>query len=194
MNHLSRKLISGATIISAFFVLSGFTSAVSPGKEKKKKATTKRTTSFPPSPYKIVIDKSDFELQVFDAEGWLATYPVVFGNKKQEDKKMEGDRLTPNGTFRITFKKYHKEWGCFMLIDYPTKESYQRFKDRKAKGDIPKSATIGSGIGIHGSRPHEEYVVDKFINWTNGCISTKYSDIFELYDLIPLGTEVIIKE
>ena len=85
MNQLSRKLISGATIISAFIVLTGFTSNVSPGKEKKKKATAKKTTSFPPSPYRIVIDKSDFELQVFDGDGWQATYPVVFGNKKQED-------------------------------------------------------------------------------------------------------------
>ena len=28
----------------------------------------------------LLIDKTDYELQVFDEEGWYATYPVVFGN------------------------------------------------------------------------------------------------------------------
>ncbi len=133
-------------------------------------------------------------MHVYDEEGWLSTYPIVFGNKKQDDKRMEGDRLTPEGVFRISHKKYHKEWGCFLLLDYPNSESYQRFKNRKSSGSIPKSARIGGGIGIHGTRPHEEYAVDKYMNWTNGCVSVKYSDIFELYDLIPIGTEVVVQK
>ncbi|HNC39819.1 MAG TPA: L,D-transpeptidase, partial [Chitinophagaceae bacterium] len=28
----------------------------------------------------IIIDKSDYELSVYDDKGWYATYPVVFGN------------------------------------------------------------------------------------------------------------------
>src|SRR5687768_11623976 len=50
---------------------------------------------------RIVIDKSDYELRVYDEHGWFATYPVVFGNKSLDDKKMQGDRNTPEGTFRI---------------------------------------------------------------------------------------------
>ncbi len=198
MNKLPGKLAMLAILIGSLTIITGFVKpAYAQGPAVKNIASNskkEKSAAFPPSPYKIVIDKSDFELKVYDEEGWLATYPVVFGNKKQADKRMEGDRLTPNGKFKITYKKYHKEWGCFMLLDYPTGESYQRFKERKKAGAIPKSATIGGGIGIHGTRPNEEYAVDKFINWTNGCISTKYSDIFELYDLIPLGTEVVVQE
>jgi murein L,D-transpeptidase YafK len=148
----------------------------------------------PANPYHVVIDKSEYTMTLYDEDGWLATYPVVFGNKNQADKKMEGDRLTPNGHFRITFKKPHKEWGFFLLLDYPTPESYARFKQRKQNGQIPKTAKIGGGIGIHGTRPNEEYAVDKFMNWTNGCISVKYSDIEELYELLPLSTPVEIRE
>jgi murein L,D-transpeptidase YafK len=148
----------------------------------------------PANPYHVVIDKSEYTMTLYDEDGWLATYPVVFGNKNQGDKKMEGDRLTPNGHFRITFKKPHKDWGFFLLLDYPTPESYARFKQRKQNGQIPKTAKIGGGIGIHGTRPHEEYAVDKFMNWTNGCISVKYSDIEELYELLPLSTPVEIRE
>ena len=146
----------------------------------------------PASPYKVVIDKSDFEMRVYDEDGWLASYPVVFGTKDLGDKKMEGDRETPEGSFRITAKKMHKDWGCFLLLDYPNQESIEKFKKRKASGLIPSNAKIGGGIGIHGTRPNEEYAVDRFVNWTNGCISLKYSDVFEIYNMLPVGTEVVI--
>jgi murein L,D-transpeptidase YafK len=146
----------------------------------------------PTSPYKVVIDKSDFELRLYDEDGWLASYPVVFGTKNLGDKKMEGDRETPEGSFRITAKKMHKDWGAFLLLNYPNKESIEKFKKRKATGVIPANAKIGGGIGIHGTRPNEEYAVDRYVNWTNGCISLKYSDVFEIYEMLPVGTEVVI--
>ncbi|MFT3703889.1 MAG: L,D-transpeptidase [Agriterribacter sp.] len=144
--------------------------------------------------YRIVIKKGAYEMTVYDEEGWYGTYPVVFGNKDQSDKRMEGDRLTPEGHFKIVGKKIHKQWGKFLMLDYPTKESYERFKVLKETGAIPKKATIGGGVGIHGTRPNEEWVIDKFINWTSGCISVRYSDMDELYDLLPIGTEVIIEK
>ena len=33
--------------------------------------------------YSVVIDKSDYELMLFENGEWIATYPVVFGNKDQ---------------------------------------------------------------------------------------------------------------
>ena len=157
-------------------------------------ATRKTKTRPTASTYKVEIDKSDFEMRIYDQDGWLATYPVVFGTKDLKDKRMEGDRETPEGTFRITLKKMHSDWGCFLLLDYPNKESIEKFKKRKASGQIPANAKIGGGIGIHGTRPKEEYAVDRYVNWTNGCISLKYSDVFEIYDLLPLGTEVVITQ
>ena len=35
----------------------------------------------------IVIDKSDYELSLYDEKGWYETYPVVFGNSSLSDKK-----------------------------------------------------------------------------------------------------------
>lgn len=147
-----------------------------------------------PGSFKVVIKKSAYEMTIYDEDGWYGTYPVVFGNKSQEDKKMEGDRLTPEGHFKIVGKRIHKQWGKFLALDYPTKESYERFNSRKAAGVIPKKATIGGGVGIHGTRPNEEWVIDKYINWTAGCISVRYSDMAELYDMLPIGTEVIIEK
>lgn len=146
------------------------------------------------SAYRLIIKKGKYEMTLFDEEGWYGTYPVVFGNKSLDDKRMEGDRLTPEGHFRIVGKKIHKQWGKFLMLDYPTKESYEKFNTLKATGAIPKKATIGGGIGIHGTRPNEEWVIDRYVNWTAGCISVRYSDMDELYDMLPIGTEVIIEK
>jgi murein L,D-transpeptidase YafK len=145
------------------------------------------------SPYYIVVDKSDYELKVYDAEGWYATYPIVFGSKDMGDKMREGDKKTPNGSFKIILKKIHPKWGPELLLDYPNEESIQKFNQRKAQGIIPKSARIGNGIAIHATRPQEEWTVDNFYNWTDGCVSVKYTEMQDLFSYIPEGTKVTIQ-
>lgn len=141
----------------------------------------------------VVIDKSDYELHVYEDGEWLATYPVVFGNSRQDDKRMEGDRLTPEGSFRIVHKKHHDQWGRFLLLDFPNPDSRRKFEQLRRSGKIPSTARIGGGIGIHGTRPDEEYAVDRYINWTLGCVSLKHSEVLELYELLPVGTPVEIR-
>lgn len=144
--------------------------------------------------YYIVIDKSDYELKVYDQDGWYATYPVVFGNKDQSDKMKEGDKKTPNGSFKIIHKKISDKWGPELLLDYPTKDSYIKFNNRRDSGILKSSDKIGNGIAIHATRPAEEWTVDNFYNWTDGCVSVKYTEMKDLYSYIPVGTQVIIKE
>ncbi len=169
-----------------------------------KKPTTKKTTTKQPTviytngdtinPYYIIVDKSDYELRVYDDTGWLATYPVVFGSKDLSDKMMEGDKKTPDGTYNIIIKKTNKQWGLELLLDYPRPQNLAQFNQRKANGTIPRNAKIGNGIAVHGTRPGSEWTVDNYVNWTDGCISVKYSDMKELYDLIPKGTKVTIQQ
>lgn len=142
----------------------------------------------------IIIDKSDYELSVYDEKGWYATYPVVFGSNGLDDKRMEGDKKTPEGSFRIISKRVHEKWYRFLALDYPSKESWEKFKLRKQRGEIPASASIGGAIGIHGTWPNEDFIIDKYKNWTLGCISMKKDDVLEIYGYIPIGTSVIIRK
>ena len=80
-----------------------------------------------------------------------------------------------------------------MGIDYPTAESRERFNQRKLRGEIPASAQIGGSIGIHGTWPREDFVIDRYKNWTEGCISMKNEDVKELYAFTKSGTTVTIK-
>ena len=141
----------------------------------------------------IVVDKSDYELHVYDDKGWFATYPVVFGNSSLSDKKMEGDKNTPEGTFHIASKRVHDKWHRFMALDYPTKESWEKFNKRKSNGEIPSSAKIGGGIGVHGTWPHEDFQIDRYKNWTLGCISMKNGDVEHLYRYLPVGATITIR-
>src|SRR5688572_24050952 len=153
-----------------------------------------RASSTPVMPLRIVIDKSNYELYVYDAKGWYATYPVVFGNNPLMNKKMEGDRCTPEGNFKISAKRVHNKWSRFIALDYPTKEDIARFEALKQRDEVPSSARPGGGIGIHGTWPHEDFVIDRYKNWTNGCISLKREDVEELYSYVPVGTTVTIKK
>lgn len=189
-------------LLFAFGVISALVSFI-PGTKKagipndESKMVGRPINNFATAPiestYYIIIDKSDYELKVYDEEGWYATYPIVFGSKDLSDKMREGDKKTPDGKFKVIQKKIHSKWSYELLLDYPNEASIQRFNERKQKGVLPKNAKIGSGIAIHATRPEEEWTVDNFYNWTDGCVSVKYSEMKDLYSFIPVGTPVTIQ-
>ena len=203
-NKVGMKLIQFNYLFLSFglFALVSFTL----DKGKKKKTAAKPHTAsvakkpkvvVPDSaenPYYIIVDKSDYELKVYDEEGWYATYPIVFGSKDLSDKMKEGDKRTPDGKFKVILKKIHPKWGPELLLDYPNDMSVKKFNERKAKGLIPKNASIGNGIAIHATRPDEEWTVDNFYNWTDGCVSVKYTEMKDLFSYIPVGTPVTIQQ
>jgi murein L,D-transpeptidase YafK len=186
-NHIPLRKMKTPFYLS----LMGMVALTSTSFKKAKNYSLRTATKYS---YKVLIIKSKYELQIYDSSGeWLVTYPVVFGNKDMGDKMMEGDRKTPEGVFHIAMKRKHEKWNSFLSIDYPTAESYQRFNQRKAKGQIPTSARIGGSIGIHGTWPHEDFAVDTYQNWTEGCISTKNNFIQEIFSMLPVGTTVEIR-
>lgn len=155
----------------------------------------------PVQTYKIVITKSVYELKVYKGsptpENWIATYPVTFGLKGLADKKREGDKLTPEGTYhiielkdlselvRLKKRKKSGDWNKALVLDYPNAE------DRK-KGKT------GGGIWIHGQIPDLKgydkngIFVDAKSLYTDGCVAMKNDDINDLVSYLPIGTEVQI--
>ncbi|HEY6505474.1 MAG TPA: L,D-transpeptidase [Chitinophagaceae bacterium] len=189
---MKNVIVLASVLLGSGFLV--FNTPSSSPKEVKKLFKRPGAINGPEGGISIIIDKSDYELSVYDDKGWYATYPVVFGNNSLDDKKIAGDKNTPEGNFRITSKRVHEKWYRFLAIDYPTKESWEKFKQRKEKGEIPASASIGGSIGIHGTWPNEDFVIDKFKNWTLGCISMKRDDVDEIYRFTPVGTKVTIRK
>lgn len=184
--------------ISFFVLFSIAFLAFAPGKRIKEKdfPRGKKIAGLSPNdnPYYIIISKKSYELRVYDDKGWYATYPCVFGSSDFRDKYMEGDKRTPEGNFKIILKRNDSKWKYELLLNYPDEESYKKFDERKAEGLIPRNARIGGGIAIHATRPQEEWTVDYYQNWTDGCISLKYHEAADLYSYIPVGTPVTIEK
>lgn len=182
-------------ILISLFLGSGLlASNMAPAERKKAYKRFSWNASGPVGKISITIDKSDYELSVYDDKGWYATYPVVFGNNSLADKRFEGDKNTPEGNFRIVSKRVHEKWCRFLALDYPTPDDREKFNKRKEKGEIPGNASIGGGIGIHGVWPHEDFVIDRYKNWTLGCIAMKNEDVKEVYGFTTAGVKVTIKK
>ena len=191
-----KKTVLYSAAVAALIISMAFMPAAT--NNNLKRSAVKSARAKKPSPrvdnaYYIIVDKSDYELKVYDDEGWYATYPIVFGSKDLGDKMKEGDRRTPNGKFKVILKKIHPKWGPELLLDFPLASDVEKFNERKRKGLVPKTAKIGGGIAIHATRPEEEWTVDNFYNWTDGCVSVKYTEMQDLFTYIQTGTEVTIQ-
>jgi hypothetical protein len=142
----------------------------------------------------ILVVKKNFRMYVYHKHRFLTSYKCVFGPDYMNQKQQEGDRRTPEGTFKISMTKGHADWVMFMLIDYPNAESYKNFQENIRTHAIPATARIGGAVGIHAVWEDADMVVDTKHNWTDGCIAMKRNDILELNKLIKIGTPITIKK
>jgi murein L,D-transpeptidase YafK len=141
----------------------------------------------------IVVHKSHYVVEVYYRRRMIRSYKAVFGPKPLEDKKMEGDRCTPEGWFTIVTRNPRSKYNKFMLLSYPNDSAIHRLSDLKAKGLVPRTARIGGDVGIHGVWPGGDDMIEKGVPWTDGCIAIKNKDMDELYSFAATGTRVFIK-
>jgi murein L,D-transpeptidase YafK len=141
----------------------------------------------------VFIDKSNYKLSILSDSVIIKEYPVVFGGNPTDDKLMQGDQCTPEGTFYINSKYPHKSWEKFIWLNYPTSDSWNKHNEAKQNGKIPMNADIGGEIGIHGVPNNMNILIDLKQNWTLGCISLKNKDINEIYPFINEKTKIEIR-
>jgi len=92
-------------------------------------------------------------------------------------------------------KKPHPRWSRFMLLSYPNDGDRQRYAMALSEGQVPVvdgQARARNAVGIHGTDRLDANA--RGVDWTWGCVSMFNSHIEELYELIPVGTPVLIQE
>lgn len=142
----------------------------------------------------VVISKTKFTLDLYYRRKKIRTYKVVFGPKPKEDKKMKGDRATPEGRFMVLNKRPSARYNKFIQIDYPNDSSRVRFAMLKAKGLIPQDAEIGGDVGIHGIWKGGDDMIEMGVGWTDGCIAMRNKDVDDLYQFLDEGVRVFIRK
>ena len=135
----------------------------------------------------IIVDKFARECLLYKNGTLQQRFEIELGPNWMGDKIQQGDKFTPEGLYKIVTKKANgntKYYKAF-LLDYPNEDDKKRFVLNKKNGVIKKNANIGNLIEIHGNG-------GKGIDWTNGCVALKDSDMDKLYKACPEGTRVTI--
>lgn len=168
-----------------------------------------RNVPVPLSRPRLVVKKGEYALTLYDGEMPLKTYPIALGFAPRGDKELEGDGRTPEGEFYVCQKVEHpvqRYLGTrWLRLSYPMPDDAERglaqglitpheyeaiIGAAAAKGIPPQKTRLGGGIGIHGGGYLRNGEIVR--NWTLGCIALFDADIEEFYDLIPLGTPVVV--
>jgi len=120
--------------------------------------------------FSVVVDKSQNLLFLMKGDEIFKTYVVSTGK----------DNSTPVGSFKIVNKLIEPTWfktGAVIPPDSPNNTLGTRWMGIDKKG-----------YGIHGtSQPNHlgEQITD-------GCVRMKNEEVEELYDLMPVGTPVVV--
>lgn len=135
----------------------------------------------------LLIDKMEATCMVLKGGKIVKVCDAEFGPNWMGDKSLQGDRVTPQGRYKVTQKKkgaktkFHKA----LLLDYPNEQDRARFDQLKKHGKIAGNAKIGGLIEIHGGG-------GKQIHWTDGCIALENNDMDAIYNFCQAGTPVFI--
>lgn len=146
-----------------------------------------------PAVDEIRIDKSDHTLALYASGKALRVYTVAIGSGGAGHKQMEGDMVTPVGTYKVA-GRFKGLFHQFLTVSYPNDEDRRRFAERKAQGLVPSGVTVGFGIGIHGVGRREWNGVHKRSDWTAGCIAVDDAEIDEIEGLVRDGTKIVITD
>jgi len=142
----------------------------------------------------VEVTKSKYKVDVYYKKRKIRSYVAVFGPRPLENKRMEGDRCTPEGCYRIKYKNPNSQYHKFMLLDYPNDSALARFNDLKKNGTLPPTAKVGGNVGIHGVWKGGDDLVEMGVGWTDGCVALKNKDVDELFQFLHVGTKVYIKK
>jgi len=150
---------------------------------------------------KIVIEKAQKKLFLYSEEKLLRIYPVKLGQNPVGDKIRQGDMRTPEGSYYVCMKNPRSKYHLSLGLSYPSIEDAERGLEQKliTKGDRdriiqrvakksipPWNTPLGGEIFIHGG--------GETWDWTYGCVALRNKDIEELFKVVTVGTEVVIRQ
>ena len=128
--------------------------------------------------FRIEVDQSEHRLRLMRFGRPELTVPVAVGSEKHP---------TPNGEFRILDKQKNPTWN-------PPDSEWARGKKPIPPGpDNPLGTRwmgLGDALGIHGTNSPASLG----FSVTHGCIRLSIPDIERLFELVPAGTKVVIRQ
>lgn len=134
---------------------------------------------------RIVVQKAARRMMLFQNGVLVRAYPIALGFAPLGSKERQGDGRTPEGIFKIDRRNGRSAYHLSLGITYPRPKD--RAQAAKAGGYDP-----GGDIFFHG-QPNA--LPDGAIlpgDWTAGCMALSNTGMREIWEVVPLGTEVEI--
>jgi len=208
MTRIRKNITFLVRFLTAILLLS----CISPSPE----ATAPKVDFFPdrlaslPGQLRLIIWKSQYTVTLYKGNAPVKTYRAVFGRGFQDgDKRMQGDKRTPEGEFYICTMNHSKRFYKFMGLSYPdlrhaeyglqsgmiSPSEYVLIKKAiEERQPPPWDTRLGGAVGIHGRVLEGAPTRRSFegMNWTDGCIALDNDDVDEIFSVVSLGTQVTI--
>ncbi|WP_136247613.1 L,D-transpeptidase family protein [Halomonas borealis] len=156
----------------------------------------------------VLVDDAEERLSIFRGDRLVESFsPISLGRGGARSQRVEGDRVTPLGEFRVMRFNYHSRYRTFVGLDYPTPTharmalasgvySQQDYDDYfsyyRRHGTPPQETALGGYIGIHGVGVADPEIHRRF-HWTSGCVAVTDRQIDTLSSMIDIGTRVVIR-
>jgi murein L,D-transpeptidase YafK len=116
----------------------------------------------------------------------LKTYKVALSREPVGPKERAGDHKVPEGEYVVDSKVPHSRFHLSLHISYPNAADRER---ARKLGVEP-----GGNIEIHGLDSKYAWVgsLQRYVDWTDGCIAVTNPEIEEIYKVVAVGTPVEI--
>lgn len=156
----------------------------------------------------LLVDKASRYLYVYRGTELVRTLPVDVSQNPDADKERRatlGERdhyRIPEGAFFVCRKNPDSQYYRSFLLNYPNEEDAERgFRAglishgeftqivRAALGfkAPPMGTALGGGIAIHGQGSGRQRA------WTRGCVALRDVHLDALWDLVEVGTPVLVQ-
>jgi len=136
---------------------------------------------------RVVVDKSERTLTLLRRGAVLKTYRVSLGGEPAGPKRREGDERTPEGVYRLDYRKADSSAHRALHISYPDSADAAR---AKAEGADP-----GGLIMVHGITNGLGWIgrLHRVMDWTDGCVAVTNREMDEIWRAVPTGTPIEIR-
>lgn len=207
MARIRRNIFFSLRLLASLLLLSCLSPA--PEAPVKKTVTFASFLSSMTGQLKLVIWKSHYTVTLYKGDLPVKTYRAVFGKGYQDgDKRIQGDKRTPEGEFYICTMNHSKRFYKFIGLSYPGLQHAEHGLHSKIISPLeytmikkaieerqqpPWETRLGGAVGIHGRTLDGEVVPQQLsMNWTDGCIALDNADVDEVFSVVSLGTPVTI--
>ena len=135
--------------------------------------------------YALIVDKSNHTCYLYYGGRLKKRYDTDLGANWMAEKSMSGDKVTPEGKYRIIGKRQRPDGHKALDLNYPNADDLRRINEAKRRGQIKKGASPGYAIQIHSGGGRGQ-------DWTAGCVALANPDMDELFRTVGVNTPVTI--